>query len=765
MKLESLANQIYTVAKNEARMENHEYITPEHFLYATLMFNDGREIISDSGGEVKRISKNIQEFFEKYMTSAGDMEPTESISFTLMLEDAIELAKDTGKTEVSVADVIAAMFDLQDSFAVYIMRKNGVEKDKIQKSTSTTNKIEEDKQDELSKQISSFMDIDEPNEESKPLKRFTVNLVKKAENGDFLPFIGRNEIIEDLMLMLCRKTKNNPILTGDAGVGKTAIVEGLAQRIFKGQVPESLKDSNIYCVDISSVMAGTRYRGDFEEKLISILEEAKAEKNAIIYLDEIHTVVGAGSTSNSALDASSILKPYLVNSGIRFIGSTTFEEYKKFFERDQALLRRFQKIDIKEPTLEEAKEIIDGVSGAYESFHSVKYTKEALAAACELSQKYIFDRKLPDIAIDILDQAAVYAAHVAVHKPDKNKYVPTTVALADIEYIVSKIAKIPKTSISQDEIKALHNLDNEILKVVFGQDEAVNAVANAIKASRSGLNVEHKPIASLLFLGSTGVGKTEVAKTLASVLDIKLTRFDMSEYQEAHSVARLIGSPPGYVGYTEGGLLIDAIRKTPNCVLLLDEIEKAHPNIMNILLQVMDYGKLTDTAGKKADFRNVVIIMTSNAGARDMDKQVIGFDNKKDITAMYKEVSHIFSPEFRNRLDEIIYFNPINYDMAIKIAKKTFNTLQNRINAKDAKIMPSPAALDYIVRKGLLTAFGAREIERIIEKDIKKQIVDFVLFGNIHKNIYVDVNLADDRIVVSTGDTEINFQKPDSMLK
>lgn len=589
-------------------------------------------------------------------------------------------------------------------------------------------------------------DIDEESSsKSNFLEHFTIDLTEKARKGKIDPLIGREDILERTIQVLSRRLKNNPIHVGDPGVGKTAITEGLARLIAEDKVPKSLKGSKIYYLDMGSMLAGTKYRGDFEERIKKVLNEIQNQPKAIVYIDEIHTIVGAGAVSDGAMDASNIIKPFLTQGTLRFIGSTTYEEYKKYFEKDRALSRRFQKIDVPEPSIDDTFKILKGLKDRYEEYHKVKYTDSALRLAAELSAKYIQDRHLPDKAIDVIDETGAY---VRLHAKDEDKVI--TIKNKDIERTVSAIARIPIQSVSRDEISKLKNLDVKLKSTIFGQDKAIDTVVQAIKRSRAGFNENEKPVASLLFVGPTGVGKTELAKQLSLHLGIPFIRFDMSEYQEKHTVSRLIGAPPGYVGYEEGGLLTDAIRKTPHCVLLLDEIEKAHPDIYNVLLQVMDYAVLTDNNGKKADFRNVILIMTSNAGAREVGRTLIGFDSRNvDRSAMTKEVERIFSPEFRNRLDDIVVFNHINEEMALLITKKAINQFKEKLKTKNIKLKVTERCCKWIAQKGLSSIYGAREILRYVQDKIKTYFVDEVLFGELSKGGTAIIDVVDGEIKIS----------------
>ncbi len=740
MKLDSICNQVYVVAANEARIQNHEYLTPEHFLYAALMFDVGKSILEKSGGDINGIKSDLFDFFEAHVPKVA-VNTLDSHNFVQMLELAATQAHYSGKDVITLGNILAAMFNLVESHTTFIMSKNGVNKVQLLKviSHEIPELKTETKQDETENSETGNSKI----KEQEFLKLYSTNLTEKAKNKMFDPLIGREEVLERTIQILSRRLKNNPIHVGDPGVGKTAIVEGLAQRVVENQVPKILQGANIFYLDMNCLVAGTRYRGDFEERIMKLLDIISRENKPIVYIDEIHTVVGAGAVSGGSLDAASLLKPYLTKGELRFIGSTTFEEYKKYFEKDRALSRRFQKIDVLEPTIEESVRILMGVKSKYEDYHNVVYTDEVVELICELSSKYQRDRFLPDKAIDILDESGA-----RVRMNEKKNYTKV-ISIKDIEKTVAIMAKIPENSVTASETELLKNLASKIKSQVFGQDIAVDLTVGAIKASRAGLNEAEKPIASLLYVGPTGVGKTEVAKQVAANLGIQLLRFDMSEYQEKHSVARLIGSPPGYVGYEEGGLLTEAINKTPHAVLLLDEIEKAHPDIYNVLLQIMDYGQLTDNMGKKSDFRNVLLIMTSNAGAKDLNKRVIGFDEKafhKD--AIDKEIERTFNPEFRNRLDQVIVFRNVDEDMAKQIAMKSIKSLAERLKARGVSIKASERTLKYVYSKGLSELYGAREIIRVVEKEIKPLLVDEILFGKLSKGGTATIDCKDSQIFI-----------------
>ena len=716
MKLDSISNQVYVVAMNEARLQGHEYITPEHFLYAALMFDAGKDLVLESGGNPQGIVSDLCNFFEERIPANVSESPVDSYGFTQMLELALTRVHGHKKDYLTLGDILSAIFSLKESYACYIMASNGVDPVILAGIADNPKNVEQD-------QAKSKEDSDQAF-----LRTYCVNLTESARKGVIDPVIGRKDLLDRTVLILCRRLKNNPIHVGDPGVGKTALVEGLAAMIAEGRVPEPLKDAEIFSLDMGALLAGTRYRGDFEERLVKLLSLISNTNKPILYIDEIHTVVGAGAVGGGGMDATSIIKPYLTKGEVRFIGSTTFEEYKKFLEKDRALSRRFQRIDVDEPSQDECLEILKGLKGKYEDYHNVIYTDDILNHICELSAKYINDRFLPDKAVDVMDETGAAKRLRVFNKPQENRY-PYVLTQKDVEHTVALMSKTPVQSITGAETERLKYIEENIKACIFGQDSAVEITVNSIKASRSGLNDPDKPIASLLFIGPTGVGKTEVAKQIAKCMGIGLERFDMSEYQEKHAVARLIGAPPGYVGYESGGLMTEAIRKRPNCVLLLDEIEKAHADILNVLLQIMDYGVLTDNMGKKADFRHVIIIMTSNAGAAEMNRAQIGFGSGINTTAMELEVERIFSPEFRNRLDAIVPFNPVDKQIAFLIAKKAWGNLAERLSHRHVSLSATDELLRWIALKGLSERYGAREIIRVVENDIKKLLINEVLFG------------------------------------
>ncbi|MCX7842650.1 MAG: ATP-dependent Clp protease ATP-binding subunit ClpA, partial [Clostridia bacterium] len=736
MKLDGVVDRILVSAYNEAKYRNHEYFTPEHILYSALFFEEGREIIESCGGDIEALKNDLTEYFKDNMTIVEGIDPVGTLGVQSILQSAAGHVVSSGRDTVRLGDIFAALLEEKESFASYYLQKNGVTRLAVLKFISHGVSVVPGRRTEPVKsgQDKKSYEVHENTEKTEGeapkndfLSNFTVELTDKARRGEIDPLIGREDILQRTILILCRRYKNNPVHVGDPGVGKTAITEGLARMIAEDRVPKALRQCKIYYLDMGALIAGTKYRGDFEERIQKVLRDIEKKGRAIVYIDEIHTIVGAGAVSGGALDASNILKPFLMSGKLRFIGSTTYEEYKKYFEKDRALSRRFQKVEVPEPSLEETLLILEGLKDRYEKYHGVVYSKEALRLACELSAKYINDRHLPDKAIDIIDEAGAYARLMAEDGTEA-----IVIKEKDIERIVAAIAKIPEQGVSVSEQEQLKNLEQTLKKEIFGQDKAVEAAAQAIKRSRAGFNEAEKPVASLLFVGPTGVGKTELAKQMAATLGIKLIRFDMSEYQEKHTVARLIGAPPGYVGYEEGGLLTDAIRKTPHCVLLLDEIEKAHPDIYNVLLQIMDYATLTDNNGKKADFRNVILIMTSNAGAREVGRTLIGFDKRQiEQAAIMKEVERIFLPEFRNRLDAVVVFNHISMDMALMIARKAISRFEAKLAPKNIKLEVSEECYRWLAEKGLSSTYGAREILRVVQEKIKSHFVDEVLFGSL----------------------------------
>ncbi|MCL1833408.1 MAG: ATP-dependent Clp protease ATP-binding subunit ClpA [Leptospirales bacterium] len=744
MELNPILNEILMSAFKEAELKRHEYITPEHLLYAILQYEEGRRIIEAVGGDIPSIRNNIEEFFKENMESVDVDEPKQSFGFQNIMERAIWHTASAQKDILDIGDVLVSMLDEQKSFAAYFMGMEGITRYDLLKFISHgVSDFPREEHAGINKYDAADAKSDKKSGE-KYIEMFTTELTAKAARGEIDPLIGREDIIERTIQVLCRRTKNNPVHVGDPGVGKTAITEGLALRIAEDRVPEKLKGLKVFSLDIGGLLAGTKFRGDFEERMKRVIAELSKMKDVILFIDEIHNVVGAGAVSGGSMDASNMLKPALTSGEIKCIGSTTYEEYKKFFDKDRALSRRFQKIEIQEPSVEDTVKILHGIKDRYEDFHKVRYSDEALRAAAELSGKYINDRHLPDKAIDVIDETGSYNR---VYSLSLNEIIE--IKTEDIERTVASMAKLPEKSISSSEKVRLKELSLDLKKEIFGQDNAIDLVVNAVKRSRVGFGNPLKPIASLLFVGPTGVGKTELARQLALNLGVPLHRFDMSEYQEKHTVARLIGSPPGYVGYDEGGLLTEAIRKTPYAVLLFDEIEKAHSDIFNTLLQVMDYATLTDNTGKKADFRNVIIIMTSNAGARDIGKKQMGFDErhiKED--AIDKAVDRFFSPEFRNRLDGIVTFNDLTEDIILDIVDKEINFFSAQLKDKNVTLEVTPECRAWLAKKGYSKEFGARQIGRLVQDKLKGFFVDEVLFGSLSESGHAVAYIEDDAIKV-----------------
>lgn len=747
MRIDDLLNEIITAGYNEAKDKKHEYFTPEHILYTSLFFDEGKNLINNCGGDSGLLKKDLNTYFKDNIKVVENADPIQTEGIQDILNKAAQHILSAGKNDIKLGDVIISIYDAEKYFGSYFLKKQGIKRlDILNYITHGITLAEEDYEEiDENKNTDKSQSPNNIDEEESFISKFTIDLTKKARLGNIDPLIGREDILEKSIQILCRRFKNNPVHVGEPGVGKTAITEGLANLIAENKVPKALRQSKLYYLDMGSLLAGTRYRGDFEERIKKVLNKLRKKGNAIVYIDEIHNIVGAGSVSGGSMDASNILKPFLLDGRIKFIGATTYDEYKKIFEKDRALSRRFQKIEVLEPSVEETYKILLGLKDNYEKFHEVEYTNEALRAAAELSAKYINDRFLPDKAIDVIDEVGAY---VKIHKANEENI--SIIKEEDIQKVVSSMAKIPEQNVSTSEIDKLKSLENDMKAQIYSQDEAIETVVRAIKRSRAGFNEDNKTVANLLFVGPTGVGKTEISKKLAEILGIPLVRFDMSEYQEKHSVAKLIGAPPGYVGYEEGGLLTDAVRKTPYCVLLLDEIEKVHPDILNVLLQLMDYATLTDNTGKKADFRNVILIMTSNAGASKVGKSIIGFGERKlEGEEIKKEVERVFSPEFRNRLDDTVVFNPINEEMAMLIAKKALREFEEKLLEKNIKLKVTDACYKWIAEKGYSSIYGAREIFRVVQHKIKPYFVDEVLFGNLSNGGTAVIDVKDEEIIIS----------------
>ncbi|OLC72802.1 MAG: ATP-dependent Clp protease ATP-binding subunit ClpA [Deltaproteobacteria bacterium 13_1_40CM_4_54_4] len=723
-------------ALKEAQGRRHEYLCLEHLLYALLQDKDASRAIINCGGDIDRLRKSLEEFFNgelETLPANFDQEPQQTLSFHRVLQRAVIHAQSAERKEINRGNLLIAMFRESDSYAVYLLEEQGITRfDVVNYVSHGISKISTGEDWPQSEQ--EHDDEEKPAQRVKPLQAFTVNLVNKAGQGSIDPLIGRDDEIERTIHVLCRRRKNNPIYVGDPGVGKTALAEGLALKIHRGEVPDTLKDAVIYALDMGALLAGTKFRGDFEARLKGVLAGLSKQPNSILFIDEIHTVVGAGATSGGSMDASNILKPALASGELKCIGSTTYHDYKSYFERDRALARRFQKIEISEPSVDEAYKILQGLKPHYEKHHGVHYSTTALHAAVELSAKHINDRRLPDKAIDVIDEVG---AAVKILPPEKRKKI---IGPKDIEKIVAKIAKIPPRSVSTSDREQLQNLERDLKLTVFGQDAAVEILASTIKLSRSGLGHPEKPIGCFLFSGPTGVGKTEMAKQLAHTMGIEFIRFDMSEYMEKHTVSRLIGAPPGYVGFDQGGLLTDAINKSPYAVLLLDEIEKAHPDLFNILLQVMDHATLTDNNGRKADFRNVILIMTTNAGAREMSGAPLGFGAQSNVGKGKEAIEKMFSPEFRNRLDAMITFNSLSMEVIEKVVDKFIMELDEQLNEKKVFLHLTAKARRWFAERGYDPTFGARPMARLIQNEIKRVLADDILFGKLQNGGKVTVD-------------------------
>ena len=770
-----------SLAANEAARRRHEYVTLEHLLYALLFDEQTAQTIRHAGGDPAAVKKELETFLTEQLDSVPEdafTTPTASLGVQRAIRRAMSHVQSSGKDQVTGANVLVAIFAERDSPAVSILEKNGVTRlDVVAYISHGISKLDEGDGDGADKAPASIGgDEDGPRSRKDPLKAYCVNLNEEALGKRIDPLVGRSNEVMRMIQILARRKKNNPLLVGDSGVGKTAIVEGLALKIVRGEVPKALEKATVFSLDMGALIAGTRYRGEFEERLKGVVKSIQKVDGAILFIDEIHTIVGAGATSGGSMDASNLLKPALASGRMRCIGSTTFEEFRQHFEKDRALSRRFQRVEVNEPSIDDTKKILAGLRPQYEEFHGVKYTDEALDAAATLSARYLHDRRLPDKAIDLLDEAGA-AAKLALYKGEKppnlmrdepeadastvkDAFIASAndkganekengiiiVGVVDVETVLARMAQIPPREVSSNDKEKLRALDLDLKKVVFGQDRAVNQLASAIKLARAGLRSPEKPIGNFLLTGPTGVGKTEAAKQLAKVMGISFLRFDMSEYMERHTVSRLIGAPPGYVGFDQGGLLTDAIAKTPHAVLLLDEIEKAHPEVFNVLLQIMDHGKLTDNNGKSTDFRHVILLMTSNVGARDLGRRAVGFGDARATGDAEREYKLLFSPEFRNRLDARIAFDPLSQDTMGSIVDKFMKELTGQLAEKKVTIELTEPARTYLAEKGYDPDFGARPLSRLIQEEVKTPLGEELLFGALEKGGSVKVETEETTI-------------------
>jgi len=804
MKVSSHVQAIINAAYNEARLRNHGYLTPEHILYAALALDEVQGALASCGANTEQIKHGIENYFEQKIPVASPMEePTQTVGFQSVIERAVLQSRSAQKEMIDVADILVSLYDEERNHSAFYLRKAGVKRLNLLEvlshgyggsAPSKNMEIEDGGYRHMPDE-----DIAEPGQKTKStkksaLERFTTDLTVLARDNKLEPFIGREEELDRTIQVLCRRMKNNPVHVGDSGVGKTAVTEGLAQRIIAGDVPDTLKEFSILSLDMGALIAGTKYRGDYEDRVKRVIDELLKKEKVILFIDEIHTLIGAGAVSGGAMDMSNMLKPALTSGRLRCIGSTTHEEYGKFFDKDRALSRRFQKIDINEPSEADSIAILNGLKAKYEEFHKVRYSDSAIESAVRLSAQFITERRLPDKAIDVIDEAGAFARiragktaleTAALEAAEATAAAAEAAASADaavdlnddeivldadfiidekaktekvieivdigpplIETVISKIARIPERSVGESEKDRLRLLDGKLREKIFGQDSAVEAVVKAVKRSRAGFRAEGKPVANFLFAGPTGVGKTELAKQLADIMGIAMFRFDMSEYQEKYTISRLIGSSPGYVGYDDGGQLTDSVRKQPHAVVLLDEIEKAHPDIFNILLQIMDYATLTDNQGRKADFRNVILIMTSNAGAREIGKELIGFGERvQDESAVDSEVERIFTPEFRNRLDAIVRFGHLSKEIMLSIVRKEIGLFAEQLAGKKVTLTVTDACYEKLAEEGYSKEFGARNASRVIEEKIKSFFVDEVLFGKLSEGGSATVDWKDEYII------------------
>ena len=738
--------QTLNEAFKEARSKRHEFMTVEHLLLALLDNDAAGKVLEACGADMTKLRKDLQEFVDSTTPLIPDAdaerETQPTLGFQRVLQRAVFHVQSSGKSEVTGANVLVAIFSEQESQAVYFLKQQNIARiDVVNYISHGISKVSGS--DEPSEQMGEHVDEDGEASGKNALEGYATNLNKVAKEGKIDPLIGRDFEVGRLVQILARRRKNNPLLVGDSGVGKTAIIEGLAKRIVDKDVPEVIEDAVVYSLDMGALLAGTKYRGDFEKRFKALLAELKKQPHGILFIDEIHTIIGAGAASGGVMDASNLLKPLLSSGEIRCIGSTTFTEFRGIFEKDSALTRRFQKIDVAQPSVDDTYKILKGLKSRFEEHHAIRYTDKALKAAAELADRYINDRNQPDKAIDVIDEVGAQQHLLPQSKRKK------VIGVPEVEQVVAAIARIPPKSVSASDKELLFKLEDKLSMVVFGQDEAIQTLSTAVKMSRAGLNAPEKPIGSFLFAGPTGVGKTEVSKQLASVMGMELVRFDMSEYMERHTVSRLIGAPPGYVGYDQGGLLTEAVNKNPHCVLLLDEIEKAHPEVFNILLQVMDHGTLTDNNGRKTDFRNVILIMTTNAGAQMMSRNSIGFTHQDHTTDGAEELKKVFTPEFRNRLDSVIQFAPLSKDTILHVVDKFVAELQGQLDEQRVSILVSEEAKRWLGEHGYDEKMGARPMNRLVQDKIKKPLAEKILFGELANNGgEVEILVEDDDIAI-----------------
>ena len=733
--LEQNLNSAFKIAQDQ----KHEFVTVEHLLLALLENSDAKDLLSSNNINIEQLKLDLEEFISSTTPKVAndseiDIQPT--LGFQRVIQRAVFHVQSSGKSEVKGSNVLVAIFSEKESQSVFLLEQLGLTR------LDAVSYLSHGKNESNDQGTPENVESNEP-ESNTALEQFTTNLNKEAIEGRIDPLIGRNSEVERVVQILARRSKNNPLLVGESGVGKTAIAEGLAKLITENKVPDLIKDSVIYSLDMGALLAGTKYRGDFEERLKEVLKELEEDSGAILFIDEIHTIIGAGATSGGVMDASNLLKPALAKRGLQFVGSTTYKEFRGIFEKDRALSRRFQKVEVSEPSVDETYNILKGLKDRFEEHHEIKYTDGSLKAAASLASKYINDRFLPDKAIDVVDEAGARQKLVSASKRKK------TISELDIEKIVASIARIPEKTVSSSDKKSLEKLEENLKRVIFGQDEAVESLSSSIKLARAGLRVEEKPVGSFLFSGPTGVGKTEVSKQLAKIMGIEFVRFDMSEYMERHTVSRLIGAPPGYVGYDQGGLLTEAVNKHPHSVILLDEIEKAHPEVFNILLQVMDHGSLTDNNGRKSDFRNTIVIMTTNAGAQDMSRASMGFQSQDHTSDASEMIKKTFSPEFRNRLDGIVQFNPLPTEVIKTVIDKFLVELQVQLDVQKVQLEVSDEVREWLLENGYDKNMGARPMERLIQNSIKKMLAEEILFGELSKAggiAYVD--LVDNEISI-----------------